>query len=182
RFVRRDYERGQMSRDMTLYVDDDRKAYLLTSSEENQTLHLHELTEDYTGFTGKWTRIFPGNENEGPAIFKHKGKYYMISSGCTGWKPNPARSGVADSIWGPWKSIGNPCRGTDQEKKTTFESQSTFILPAPGKPGSFIFMGDRWRPENSSDGRYVWLPIEWEGDKPVLNWHAEWNMSVFSEK
>lgn len=28
--------------------------------------------------------------------------------------------------------------------------------------------------ENTSISRYVWLPIEWEGDKPVLRWHNEW--------
>ena len=28
--------------------------------------------------------------------------------------------------------------------------------------------------ENTYKSRYVWLPIEWEGDKPVIRWRAEW--------
>ena len=40
-FVKRDLEGdGQMSRDMTLFVDDDGTAYHIYSSEENLTLHI----------------------------------------------------------------------------------------------------------------------------------------------
>ena len=178
--VWRDLERGQMSRDMTLFVDDDRKGYLLSSGEDNLTLHLHELTDDYRGFSGKWTRIFPNASNEAPALFKRAGKYYFFASGTSGWFPNPGRSAMADSIWGPWTVLGNPCRGTEPENAITFESQSTYVLPVAGRPGEFIYMGDRWRPKNAIDGRYVWLPVEWENDRPVLRWHSEWDLSVFT--
>lgn len=30
--------------------------------------------------------------------------------------------------------------------------------------------------ENTSISRYVWLLIEWEGDKPVIRWRKEWRM------
>ena len=30
--------------------------------------------------------------------------------------------------------------------------------------------------ENTYLSRYVWLPIEWEGEKPVIRWHDEWKM------
>lgn len=30
--------------------------------------------------------------------------------------------------------------------------------------------------ENTSISRYVWLPIEWEGDKPVIRWRNEWKV------
>ena len=168
--MRRDLPKGQMSRDMTLFVDDDAKAYLIAAAEDNQTLQLHELTADYQGFSGKWTRILPGDYNEGPTVFKHQGAYFMITSACTGWIPNPARSATATSIWGPWKKLGNPCRGTAQEVGTTFESQSTFVLPLAD--GGLLFMADRWRPKDAIDGRYVWLPIAWEGDQPILRWQA----------
>ncbi len=173
-FLQRDYEQGQMARDMTLFVDDDGTAYHIYSSEENQTLHIAELTDDYTDFTGRYTRVLEGKSNEAPAIFKRGGKYYMISSGCTGWKPNPARSAVAAHPMGPWTELGNPCRGTEEEVKTTFQSQSTFVLPVHGKADTYIYMGDRWTPENAIDGRYIWLPIEFEDDKPVIRWMDEW--------
>ncbi|WP_417941290.1 glycoside hydrolase family 43 protein [Flavobacterium sp. RS13.1] len=126
--VRRDFKKGQMARDMTVYVDDNDKAYLIHSSEENLTLHISELTDDYLNFTERWIRMAPAGHNEAPAIFKKDGIYYMITSGCTGWEPNEARSFKSNSIWGPWESIGNPCTGKDAD--LTFHSQSTYILPA----------------------------------------------------
>ncbi len=178
-FVRRDFSKGQMARDMTLYVDEDDKAYHIHSSENNQTLHFAELTDDYQNFTGKYTRVLEGKANEAPAIFKKDGKYYMISSGTTGWDPNPARLSVADHIQGPWKELGDPSRGTEAQNKTTFWSQSTYILPVFGKKNAFIYMGDRWTPKNAIDGRYIWLPIQFEEGKPILKWFDQWDLSVF---
>jgi hypothetical protein len=181
-YLRRDYETGQMSRDMTIFVDDDSKAYLVTSSEENATIAIMQLADDYLSFSGKWTRALVGDSNEAPAVFKHGGKYYMISSGTTGWRANPGRSAVADSIFGPWTRLGNPSRGTPAQNAITFESQATYVLPVPGKPDAFIFMADRWRPQETVFGYYIWLPIEWEDGKPVLKWHDEWRLSDFDRQ
>lgn len=171
----RDKEKGQMARDMNLFVDDDGKAYHIYSSEENSTLHIAELNTDYTGYSGKYARFFAGRFMEAPAMFKKDGNYYLIMSGCTGWGPNAARSAIASSIWGEWKELGNPCRGADAE--LTFHSQSTYVLPVQGKNNTFIYMGDRWTPENAIDGRYVWLPIHFEGEKPVIEWKDSWTIS-----
>ncbi len=176
-FVKRDLKGGQMSRDMTLYVDDDNKAYHIYSSEDNLTIHVAELTDDYLTHSGRYTRIDPAGHNEAPAIFKKDGRYYMITSGCTGWNPNAARLLTADNIMGPWTRHGNPCLGKGAD--LTFQSQSTYILPVQGKPGAFIFLADRWRPDNPIDGRYVWLPIEFEDGLPVLRWRNAWSLDVF---
>lgn len=175
---KRDLHVGQMARDMTLFVDDDGKAYHLYASEENATLHIAELSEDYLGYTGKYVRAFPGRFMEAPAIFKKGGKYYIIASGCTGWSPNAARSAVADNIFGPWKELGNPCQGEDAD--ITFNSQGTYVLPVSGKKDAFIFMADRWNPENPIDGRYVWLPVLFEENKPVLRWKDDWELKDFN--
>lgn len=176
-FVRRDFEGGQMARDMTLFVDDDGTAYHIHSSEENQTLHISELTDDYLGFTDNWVRVLAGGQNEAPAIFKHDGVYYMITSGLTGWDPNAARSFKAAAVMGPWEPLGNPAVGEDAD--LTFHSQSTFVLPVNGKENAFIFMADRWRPENPIDGRYIWLPIEMKEGRPIIRWMDRWDLSVF---
>lgn len=192
-YVKRDFGTGQMSRDMTLYVDDDGKAYHIFSSEDNLTLHIAELTGDYLHHTGRYTRVAPAGHNEAPAIFKHEGTYWMITSGCTGWDPNEARMFSAPSIWGPWTQHPNPCRGTKAE--LTFGGQSTYILkmengkmkekgsPKAAKnyqPSTFnvqyIFMADIWRPRHPSDARYIWLPIEFEDGKPVIRWRKEWQV------
>lgn len=177
-FVKQNVEGGQMSRDMTLYVDDDGKAYHIYSSEENLTLHIAELNDDYTQHTGRYIRLAPGGHNEAPALFKKDGAYFMITSGCTGWDPNAARLFKSYSIWGPWKEYPNPCVGKDAN--LTFHSQSTYILPVQGKKDAFIFMADRWAPKTPSDGRYVWLPIQFSEDGlPFLKWMDSWDLSVF---
>ena len=177
--IGRDLHEGQMARDMQLFVDEDGKAYHLCASEENSTLHIAELTDDYTDFTGKYVRAFVNRYMEAPALFKKDGLYYFMGSDCTGWNPNPARSAVAPSIWGPWTELGNPCVGDDKE--TTFHSQSTYILPVEGKPNAFIYMGDRWNPKDAIDGRYVWLPIEFEADRFVIRWCDRWNLNLFNQ-
>ncbi len=172
--IKRDFEDGQMARDMNLFVDDDGKAYHIYSSEENSTLHIALLTDDYLDYSGKYACFFPGRFMEAPAMFKKDGKYYLMMSGCTGWAPNAARSAVAESIWGEWKELGNPCIGEDAD--LTFHSQSTYILPIAGKPDSFIYMGDRWTPDNAIDGRYVWLPLRFEGERFVIEWQDSWSL------
>ena len=92
-------------------------------------------------------------------MFKHDGKYYIITSGCTGWSPNAAGYGVADSPLGPFEELlPNPCVGTDAN--LTFRGQSTHVLPVEGYPDKFIFMADRWNANNLQDSRYLWLPLQ----------------------
>lgn len=174
KFFCRDLPGGQMARDMTVFVDDDGKAYHVFSSEENYTLHVAELTDDYTGHTGKFSRVFIGHQTEAPAIFKRKGVYYMIGSGCTGWAPNAARWFTAKSMFGPWEYHGNPCEGPNKE--LTFGGQSTHVLPVEGVKDGFIFMADKWNPDNAIDGRYLWLPINFNGDKITINWKDSWTL------
>jgi hypothetical protein len=177
---RRDFVGGQMARDMTLFVDDDETAYHVYSSEDNGTLHISQLSDDYLLPAGKYVRVFPGRFHEAPALMKRRGRYFLFSSDCTGWAPNAARISAADSIWGPWEELGNPCLGPGARIATTFESQPTFILPVAGRDDAFIFMADRWCPKNAIDGRYVWLPIVFHHDVPVLEWHDRWDLSVFA--
>jgi beta-xylosidase len=170
----RDFKGGQMARDMNLFVDDDGSAYHIYSSEENSTLHISKLTDDYLSYSGQYFRVFIGRYMEGATMFKRNGKYYIIASDCTGWNPNAARSAVADHIFGTWTELGNPAVGKDSE--LTFHSQSTFVLKVEGKKDCFIFMGDRWNPGNAVDGRYIWLPVTFEGDTPKLYWKDTWSL------
>ncbi len=178
--LKRDLHIGQMSRDMNLFVDEDNKGYLIYTSEENATVHISRLSGDYLHTTGNYVRVFPGRYMEATAIFKHKGHYYLAASGCTGWAPNAARSAIANSIFGPWKELGNPCRGADSA--ITFHGQSTFVLPVAGKKDAFIFMADKWNPKNAIDGRYIWLPVQFNGDKFIVKWYDRWRLEVFDRQ
>lgn len=177
-FTWRDFKGGQMARDQTVYVDDDGKAYHIYSSEENLTLQIAELTDDYTAHTGRYVRVAEGGQNEAPAILKRNGKYWMITSGCTGWAPNKARMFTAKSILGPWRQLPNPCVGPNAD--LTFGGQSTYILKLDDRPDAYIFMADIWRPKHPSDARYIWLPMQFKADgTPVVEWKDEWSLSDF---
>jgi hypothetical protein len=157
---------GQMSRDMTLFKDDDGKAYLIYSSEENNTMQICLLSSDYLSPTKTYSRILIGRRREAPAVFKNDGKYYLITSSCTGWSPNAATYAVADKPLGSWKEYGNPCTGASAE--TTFEAQSTYVLPLKGKPNSYIFMADRWNKLDLEKSDYIWLPLTINNGKVII--------------
>jgi beta-xylosidase len=170
--LKRDLPSGQMSRDMTVFVDDDGRAYHIYAAEENLTLNIAELTPDYLDYTGRYIRIAPGGHNEAPTIMKRDGTYWMITSGCTGWEPNEARMFRATSIWGPWEQLPSPFRGEGAEK--SFYTQGTYILKVEGT-NQYIFMADLWKPRSLKYSRYVWLPITFDSDGiPVLRWVNEW--------
>jgi len=181
----RQAELGSTFRDMNLFVDDDGRAYVFYAAEGNPTMYVARLNADFTGVETPgvqgvtWQRILVGQSREAPAPFKNRGKYYLLSSATTGWNPNPASYAVADNIFGPWTVKGNPCAGAGAE--TTFDSQSTYVLPAPGNnAGDFIYMGDRWFKDNLADSRYVWLPFRVRNDGSfALEWRDEWNLADF---
>ncbi len=185
-----------MLRDMTLFVDDDETGYLIYASEDNATTIIMRLNEEYTAPSGTterkdYVRVFQGMYREAPAVFKDGNCYYMITSGQTGWNPNPCKYSVAmNGIMGEWSELEFFCKNdytldekatVDPEKGTTYKSQSTFVLPVrdqEGKtvPGKFIYMGDRWFRENLKDSRYIWLPIDLDRENHTLTmeWKDEW--------
>jgi hypothetical protein len=169
---------GADSRDMTVFQDDDGAAYLFFSSEWNKTLHIVQLNDDYLSPSTTQALAFVNASREAPAVFKRGGKYYLLSSGCTGWDPNQAEIAVAHHPFGPWKVLGNPCVGPHAE--ITFYAQSTFVTPVADTPDTFIALFDQWKKENLRDSRYVWLPLRFDGSRPVITWHDAWNLAALA--
>lgn len=131
-----------MSRDMTLFVDDDQKAYHIYASEENQTLHIAELTDDYLGHNGRYVRILPGGHNEAPTVLKRNGKYFLITSGCTGWNPNAATPSGRNSLPGTCSCVlfqrdEVPHRGCSESRTGTvrisYRSQGRLFYTGAGQ-------------------------------------------------
>ncbi len=172
-YLWRDMKEGQMSRDMTVFVDDDGKAYHITSSQENLTLLISELTDDYLDFTGRFVMVVPGGQNEAPCIFRRNGTYWLICSGCTGWAPNEARMFRSKSIWGPWEQLPSPFVGTatgyqDMPANKTFGAQGTYILQ---RGSQLLFMADIWNPRHLAQSLHLWLPIRFDKQgTPVIAW------------
>lgn len=196
------------ARDMTVFQDDDGKAYISYSSEENYTLYIAELDESYTNVThttdrdtleaeqysedGRYPYIFADGTPEAPvrgedfqivkecghleapAIFERDGTYSVVTSGATGWAPNPQTYYTAQDLMGTWiRGIepsdvnetvtynaipdgGDGLLSVGDTRRTTFGSQTTNVFEL--EPGKFIYMGDRWN-EGKSDSTYVWLPL-----------------------
>ena len=162
RYIRSVRPNGNMARDMTVFQDDDGKAYLIYSSENNNTMQVCLLSDDYLSPTKTFSRILVNRRREAPAMFKNNGKYYLITSGCSGWSPNAASYAVADHVLGPYKEFGNPCTGPGAA--TTYEAQSTYVLPLAGK-NNYLFMADRWNKTDLPKSDYLWLPLKVENGK-----------------
>lgn len=167
----RDVAGGQMCRDMNLFVDEDGTAYHIYSSEHNSTLHVARLTPDFLDWDGCWYRILPYGWNEGAALFKRNGWYFLLMSGCTGWNPNAARGAAAQNLAGPWLEFGNPARGDGAEM--TFGTQSSAVFSIGDR---YFAMLDCWNPKNFIDSRYLWLELQF----PSAERFEMWNTPYFS--
>jgi hypothetical protein len=69
--------------------------------------------------------------------------------------------------------------GPRDQINVTFNSQAASVLPVEGKNDAFIYVGDRWTPRNLPDSRYIWLPISFVNNKPMIAWKDRWDLSVF---
>ena len=126
---------GYMSRDCTLFADGE-STYFLSASENNRDLHLYRLTSDGLDVECFVKKLFVGESREAPAVIKAGGKYLMVTSFCTGWKPNQGCYAVADSMEGEWSE--NYRLGDE----TTYLSQPAFLYERGD--GEIVYFGDRW--------------------------------------
>lgn len=209
---------GMSAGDFDLAVAPDGKAYYYFERVHSETI-CADLTEDYTDVTGYYSthfpRPFPPFVREATAHFVRRGKHYLITSGTTGYLPNPSEVAIADSWHGPYTVLGNPHPA--DESRTSFHSQISSVFRVHGKKDLYVACADRWQPAyqylayedyaelyqswfdpdmdktiperkkhipeddkaNTSLSDYVWLPIRFEGDKPVIDWKAEWRIEDY---
>ena len=159
------------SRDMTIFKDNDGVAYLFHSSNWNKMMAISRLNEDYTDVDGLFKYAMIDQSREAPALTTHNGKYYMVTSGCTGWDPNSALYSASDYVLGTWELIDNPCEGENYRR--TFEGQSTYIFEVQGKK---FLMLDHWKPNDLKNSGYSFLPLEIsENGVMTVRWVDEFN-------
>lgn len=139
---------GVSAGDFDLAVADDGKAYYYFERVHSETI-CADLTEDYTDVTGYYSTHFPHSgppyTREATAHFIRKGKHYLVTSGTTGYLPNPSEVAIADTWHGPYKVLGNPHPG--DSSNTSYHSQITSVFKVPGKKDLYIALADRWLPE-----------------------------------
>lgn len=197
--------------DFDLAVASDGKAYYYFERVHSELI-CADLTEDYTDVTGFYSTHFPRSGppfvREAPAHFMRKNRHYLITSGTTGYFPNPSEVSVADTWHGPFTVLGDPHRNDDT--KTSYHTQISSILKVEGKKDLYIALGDRWLPEemdkryddyslgfydmfhddgagrkvedvieNTSISEYVWLPLKFKDDMVYIDWMDEWKIEDY---
>ncbi len=141
---------GMSAGDFDLVVDEETgKAYYYFERVHDATI-CADLTDDYTDVTGNYTLHFPHpegipNVREATAHLLRGGKHYLITSGTTGYYPNPSEVAIGDDYHGPFAVLGDP-HPTD-DSHTSFHSQISSVFKVPGKKDLYIAIADRWMPE-----------------------------------
>ncbi len=163
---------GNMSRDDTLFKDDDGKAYFVSAANENADLMMYELSDDYLTIkrqVGKLTTA----KREAPAMFKQNGRYFIITSAATGWDSNQAEYFSATSVDGTWTAL------TKLGDSTTYDTQSAYVIPVQGsKSTTYVYAGDRWQDPDLVSSKYIWLPLKVSGSTLTLDNYDTWQLNV----
>lgn len=168
------------SRDQTLFLDTDGKAYHFGSTDMNTNMNVALLRDDYLEPTTTETKILNGEKCEAPAIFRIGDIYFGLFSGCTGWAPNPGRTAYTYNLMGQWQYNGKNF-AIDLGKEVTYQSQSACVFPVAGREKAFVYVGDSWIPKDVGSSLQVWLPISMRSGYPVVKWHDNWDVSVFDK-
>jgi beta-xylosidase len=172
--------------DFAIFTDKDGAVYHVAVRKPDKALIYARLSEDGLKPIGEYKELKGVTlKTEAPAFFRRGEKFYLLGSGTSGWQPNPARIFVADRFTGPYQELPNPCQGVNPINNLgpdkTFGGQSTYVYPVAGRQDAWIAMFDINQPDNPIESGYIWLPLEFEGGKPVLRWRDEWNLSVFAD-
>lgn len=135
--------------DFDLAVAPDGKAYYYFERVHSETI-CADLTADYTDVTGYYSTHFPHTAppyvREATAHFSRRGRHYLITSGTTGYLPNPSQVAVADTWHGPYRVLGNP--HPEDVSKTSYHSQISSVFKVEGKKDLYIACADRWVPDH----------------------------------
>lgn len=210
---------GRKAGDYDLAVDEATGQGYLYCEVDHTDVIAARLNDSYTDVTGEPEIIYQGYKpplsREAVTHLVRNGKHYIITSGMTGYIPNPSEVAVSDDWMTGYQIQGNPHR--KDESSASFNSQISNVFKVQNTD-QHIAVADRWVPEfvvnkevydflyrairsnydktvkatlkekmalmktpmigtaNTSIARYVWLPIQFEGDHLYIDWKEEWNV------
>jgi len=177
---------GMSAGDFDLVAAPDGKAYYYFERVHSETI-CADLTNDYTDVTGYYSTHFPRQHppyvREATAHFYRKGLHYLITSGTTGYLPNPSELAVSNTWHGPYRVLDNP--HTKDPSNTSWHSQISSVFKVQNKKDLYIACADRWLP-NEMHRKYedyaqvfeqmfnptaenAFLLSDWEKNKPFEN-------------
>ncbi len=174
-FVKSFKPNGNMSRDDTLFKDDDGRAYFVSAGNNNADEIFYQLTDDYLGVAKQIANPWPGAFREAPAVFKVNGRYFFISSSTSGFDPNQAKYSTATAMAGPWSALQNI------GNNITYDTQPAFVIPLRGaRTTTYIYAGDRWLDPDVIGSKYIWFPLTVSGSTLKLDNNPSWKLDVTS--
>ncbi|MGU3646263.1 family 43 glycosylhydrolase [Microbacterium sp. C23T] len=170
-YVRSERPLGNLSRDIGVFHEDG-VGYLL-SEDRDHGLHIYRLRDDMLGVDSIVATLRqqanPAIGYESPTLVRHDGRYWLFGSDLTGWSMNDNVYTSAASLSGPWDNWRPIApRGTN-----TFESQVSVVAPV-GK--GFVYIGDRWTPDDLAESAAVWLPLRIDDGHVRLEWRDAWSI------
>ena len=140
---------GMSAGDFDLVIAEDGKAYYYFERVHSEMI-CADLNDEYTDVTGYYSTHFPQPYppyvREAPAHFRRNGKHYLVTSGTTGYFPNPSEVAIADTWHGPFKVLGDP--HPNDESRTSYHSQISCIFKVEGKKDLYVAIADRWTTEH----------------------------------
>lgn len=163
---------GQESRDIGQFIDDDGTNYLIFESRPTHGFYIARLSKDGLSVT---QTAFLKAPLEGGAIVHCNGLYYALGSHMSGWDANPNVYATATSIRGPWSEFQNIA----PPETKTYNTQSSMLIKVAGsKTTTVIYYGDRWKPRELWDSRYVWMPMQFPDGRMTLPEPRPWSIDV----
>lgn len=174
-FVHGERPLGFESRDIGVYQEDG-VGYLLSEDRIHGTA-IYRLSADYLSVEEHVALIVddgpPDPGYESPTLIKHEGTYYLFASQLTGWATNDNIYATAPSLAGPW----SPWQHFAPVGTSTWDSQVSVVLPVVGTDGitRYLYVGDRWTPQDLANSPAVWLPLSIENGVANLPWRESWD-------
>ncbi|MDD6194867.1 MAG: family 43 glycosylhydrolase [Lachnospiraceae bacterium] len=216
---------GKDAGDFDLWQNEQGEGFIFFEHDHNGVIAAR-LTSDFLNVSEPYRDMFVGLKppftREGVTHFTHRGRHYLLTSGMTGYIPNPSEVAVSDDPLGPYAPMGNPHRNDDSS--ASFNSQVSYVFQAPHWKDLYLVLADRWVPNyvvtdkkyqqilrvvahqsdksykpklsdyltvagapflgtaNTSIAEYVWLPMYFEDEKPVIEWHEKWTVEEYNHR
>jgi hypothetical protein len=127
------------SRDQSIFVDDDDRAYMVCSVNTNVHLALYRLDNDWKNLS-YIKLIHESGYREAPFIIKRGGRYFCFSSRAANWWPSQTQYVSATQIDGAWATAQNV--GQSVNYGAQFNHIATF--PADNREDCLGIYGYRW--------------------------------------
>ena len=148
--------------DFDLFETED-DAYIVFENPHTEMV-CRKLTEDYLGLQEERSSHLaaecPPFVREAPAVFVRGGRRFLLTSGTTGYYPNPTKAHEMSELRGKWRELGLACE--NDKNRNSFHAQFSSVFRHPFIPDLYIALGDRWirdLPEDLPDMEEVFYSL-----------------------